>query len=315
MRLAPGPLCKALLDSLRRNARRNRIFGGAGTFGPPPRRSPACGRLLADVLIVAVALTAAPAAADGHGQGSGPPQSQIVCGLGQSAVQRASGGVWVLSRANAFDTSGQKLCIRPAPGGRPGFTVLDNLRYTGLWQAYPFTGVGCAYYLCSPGTSLPVQVRRLPSWASTSFSWRAGGARGSWNASYDIWLDDSDQISTEDDGAEIMIWLRPNTSLNSGFHLAWVGGRLYWWTTWVHCDAAGICWHYVQFRFTGPWFARHRMWFVLDGVRGLLLVPFLRFLEGRRLVSPSWWLTSIHAGYEIVSGGKGLQTTWFNAHT
>jgi hypothetical protein len=26
------------------------------------------------------------------------------------------------------------------------------------------------------------------------------------------------------------------------------------------------------------------------------------------LVFPAWWLTSVHAGYELVSGGKGLTT-------
>jgi hypothetical protein len=39
-----------------------------------------------------------------------------------------------------------------------------------------------------------------------------------------------------------------------------------------------------------------------------------RFLEQRGLVLPSWWLTSVHAGYELVSGGKGLTTTWFKVH-
>jgi hypothetical protein len=40
-------------------------------------------------------------------------------------------------------------------------------------------------------------------------------------------------------------------------------------------------------------------------------MPFVRFLERRRMVHRSWWLTSVHAGYELVSGGGGLTTTWF----
>ena len=35
---------------------------------------------------------------------------------------------------------------------------------------------------------------------------------------------------------------------------------------------------------------------------------------GGTQVGASWWLTSVHAGYELVSGGKGLTTTWFNVH-
>ena len=65
-----------------------------------------------------------------------------------------------------------------------------------------------------------------------------------------------------------------------------------------------ICWNYIQFRFTQT----------TAGVRSLWLMPFVRFLEARGLILPSWWLTSVHAGYELVSGGKGLETTWFNFH-
>jgi hypothetical protein len=255
-------------------------------------------------LVISALNVSAPVLAAGVGGGaSGPPTATVICGLSDRSVQQASGGIWVVTRANAFDTSGQRLCIS-APANRPGFTILDNLRYTGNWQAYPFTGVGCAYWLCSHGTDLPRQVSRLPGWANTSFSWRGNGASGSWNASYDIWFDDSRQISTEDDGAELMIWLKPNTGLNSLYRWVSVGGRHYWFIHWRPCDRAGICWNYLQFRFP-------RM---VHGVRWLHLVPFLRFLERQGLIRPSWWLTSVHAGYEIVSGGKGVTTTWFNAH-
>lgn len=37
--------------------------------------------------------------------------ASTACGLAQRITQQASGGVWVISRANAYDTSGQRLCI------------------------------------------------------------------------------------------------------------------------------------------------------------------------------------------------------------
>jgi hypothetical protein len=257
-------------------------------------------------LTVAAALAvvpAVPAAADTHGSGSGPPVSQPVCGLMDRAVQEASGGVWVLSRANAFDTSGQKLCVQPAADGRPGFRILNSLRYTGAWQAYPFTGVGCAYYLCSPGTKLPRQVWRLPASLNTSWTWR-GRSRGAWNAAYDIWFDDSNQISTEDDGAELMIWLKPTPNYHPTSIRAWIGQRWYWFTHWRTCDRARICWNYLQFRFPQR----------TQSVRNLPLMPFFEWCIRHGLIQWRWWLTSIHAGYELVSGGAGLMTTWFNVH-
>jgi hypothetical protein len=222
------------------------------------------------------------------------------CGLTNWISQEASGGVWTLSRANAFDTSGQTLCITAHSG--VGFTVDNNLRYTGLWQAYPYTGVGCAYGLCTHGTDLPKQVGRLPYWANTSFSWRSNGAQGSWNASYDIWFDTRNQITTEDNGAELMIWLKTNVGYAD--QLVRVGKHWFYFSHWRPCDPSGICWNYVRFIFTG----------VLGGVKNLWLMPFIRYAEARGLISPSWWMTSVHAGYELVSGGKGLETTWFNFH-
>jgi hypothetical protein len=240
---------------------------------------------------------------------------QVACGLHQRITQQASGGTWVISRPNPFDTSGQRLCISGTTS-HPGFTIQNNLRYTGAWQAYPFTGAGCAFYLCSPGTELPIQVSGLSAAANTSFSW-TGSAPGSWNASYDIWFDHSNQVTAQDDGAELMIWLRPNPGYQGGVRVR-ISNRWYWFMHWRTCNSArqigvtppraspraqaGICWNYVQFRFINT----------VHSVRRLWIMPFIRFLEKRRLVLSSWWLTSVHAGYELVSGGKGLTTTQFS---
>jgi Glycosyl hydrolase family 12 len=228
------------------------------------------------------------------------PVTSTACGLAQRIDQRA-GKTWVISRPNPFDTSGQQLCIH-GNTSRPGFQIMTNLRRTGAWQAYPFTGVGCAYRLCTPGTDLPKQVRRVPRWANTSFAWH-GPAPGRWNASYDIWFDHHDQTSAQNNGAELMIWLRPNPGYRGGV-IVHVGRRRYWFMHWRACDRGGPCWNYTQFRFTR----------VVHSVWRLRLKPFIHFLERRHLVSRSWWLTSVHAGYELVEGGKGLTTTWFNAH-
>jgi hypothetical protein len=267
------------------------------------------------VIVIVVVILLGAALSGGMGLAQDTRAADVACGLHQRITQRGSGGVWVISRPNAFDTSGQQLCISGSTT-RPGFTDLDNLRYTGAWQAYPFTGVGCAYNLCSPGTDLPMLVRDLPAAANTSFDW-TGSAPGNWNASYDVWFDHYDQITAQDDGAELMIWLQSNPGYGGGVRVQ-ISKRWYWFQTWLTCNSArqtgvtpprvspghraGICWNYVQFRFPSPVHGVHRLW----------LMPFIRYLEGRGLVRPSWWLTSVHAGYELVSGGKGLTTTWFN---
>jgi len=258
-------------------------------------------------LVLVLLTSALPASAGGVG-GSGSGAPQVICGLDHRAVQESSGGTRVIIRPNPFGTT-QRLCVE-LYGNRPEFRILTALHDSGLVQAYPFTGVGCAYSLCSPGTDLPRRVRSLPRRTESSWTWW-GPANGFWNASYDIWFDTRDQTTTQDNGAELMIWLRTPPGYNPG-HLVWVDGGWFWFTHWrtghTVCGA-GRCvlqsWNYIQFRFPRT----------THSVRQLRLLPFIQFAIGQGLISPSWWLTSIHAGYELWSGGRGLATTWFNART
>jgi hypothetical protein len=235
-----------------------------------------------------------------------PPNDTVAtgtpaCGLTQRIVQESSGGIWTYSRPNAFDVSGQRYCIRPN-ASTPGFTVMNNLRYTGLWQAYPFTGVGCAYNYCTRNTDLPKRVSSLPYGANVSWSWRGANAPGIWNAAFDDWFDKSDNTTTQNNGAELMIWLRTMPGYGGGQRVR-IGHRWYWFLHW-RAHNGPVSWWYVQFRTMKT----------VTGVKNLWLKPFLTFMKRRGLMQPSWYLTSIHAGYEIVSGSKGLHTTWFNAH-
>ncbi|HEV2243576.1 MAG TPA: hypothetical protein VGR98_21200 [Streptosporangiaceae bacterium] len=260
-------------------------------------------------IVLALMTSAAPALA-GHGSGSGPVGLQTICGLDHRVMQNASGGIKVISRPNPFGTTWH-LCVRLS-GSRPGFHITTNVPFTGQVQAFPFTGVGCAYRLCSEGTDLPRRVRSLSPRIESSWTWQ-GTTNGLWNAAYDIWFDTRDQITTQDNAAELMIWLRTPPGYPQG-RLVWVNGigwfRFMHWVTGTEvCGKRGPCqrltWHYIQFRFP------HTVYWV----RGLRLMPFIQFAIHQGLISPSWWLTSVHAGYELWSGGRGLSTTWFNART
>lgn len=232
-----------------------------------------------------------------------PTQAQAVsgntaCGLSQRITQESSGGIYVLSRPNPFDTT-QRFCIQS--DSRPGFSILNNLAYNGTVRAFPFTGIGCAYSLCSRNTDLPKRVSTLPYAANTSWAWQ-GNSNGIWNASYDLWFDKADQTVRQDNGAELMIWLRTMPGYNGG-QLVHVGKHWFMFMHWKACNN-GICWNYIQFRYLHT----------VHGVKQIWLRPFLKYAESRGLLKPFWYLTSVHAGYEIWSGGKDLSTTWFNAH-
>jgi hypothetical protein len=184
---------------------------------------------------------------------------------------------------------------------RPGFSILSNIRYDGRVEAFPFTGVGCAYSLCSRNTDLPKRVGRL-SHATSSWTW-SGNSGGFWNASYDLWFDTRDQVTTQDNGAELMIWLRTPPGYGGGTPVT-IGSHRYRFMAWrTHHD--GISWNYIQFRATST----------VHSVSGLRLWPFIHYATYHHLIRWGWWLTSVHAGYELWSGGRGLSTTSFNVHS
>lgn len=246
--------------------------------------------VLAVILLPTCALPATATAVS-----SGP-----VCGGSERAAQESSGGVWTISRPNPFAGMTSKFCLQPNTSG-PGFRLLNSVQFNGNVRAYPFTGVGCAYDLCSRNTDLPKRVRALPGNANTSWDWR-GTTSGEWNASYDLWFDKRNQITGQDNGAELMIWLRTMPGYPAGT-LVHISKHWYRFMHWTTCND-GTCWHYIQFRTQSTVHGVHQLW----------IGPFIRYAEQRGLISPSWWLTSVHAGYELWSGGRGLSTTWFNVH-
>jgi hypothetical protein len=243
---------------------------------------------------LAIAATARPASG-----------TQPVCGMAQRAVTQASGSVWVLSRPNPFGlpaAQAARFCVQPAAG--PGFTIQNNVPFDGAVRAFPFTGLGCAYSLCSRSTGLPKQVRALPRGADMSWDWR-GSPPGEYNAALDLWFGKTAQITSQDTGAELMVWLHTPAGYGPGVHFQWVkiGHRHYWFTYW-RAHHGALSWWYIQFRLPSTTHGVHQLW----------MRPFIRYAEARGLLQPSWWLTSVHAGYELWSGGRGLETTWFNAH-
>lgn len=223
--------------------------------------------------------------------------------MAQRTVAQASGGIWTLSRPNPFgepNAQAAKFCIRPKGDG---FTITRNVPYDGAVRAFPFTGVGCAYNLCSRNTDLPKQVSHLPEAANMSWTWRGGG-NAYWNAALDLWFSKTDQITSQDNGAEIMVWLHtPPAYVPAPSRLVRLGHRWWWFTAWRSHHGA-ISWWYVQFRATRT----------VHGVKQMWMRPFVRYAEARGLLKAAWWLTSVHAGYEMWSGGRGISTTWFNTH-
>src|ERR1044071_9642637 len=160
-------------------------------------------------LVAAAALVvASPAQAD----------TQICEQYGSTTIQ----GRYVVQN-NRWGSSAQQ-CINVTSTGFSITAQQGSAATNGAPLSYPSVFFGCHYTNCSPGTNLPIQVSQISS-ASSSFSYTY--TSGTYNASYDIWLDPTPRT----DGVnqmEIMIWFNRQGSIQpigSVVGTASVGGR------------------------------------------------------------------------------------------
>jgi Glycosyl hydrolase family 12 len=170
-------------------------------------------------------------------------------------------------------------------------------------MAYPYIFLGCSWSICSKGTVLPLRAYRLDSPEVTWHTVQRAGGR--WNAALDLWFNKTRDISTQADGAELMIWidarhLRPPRRAP----IVWADHTRWYLLHWVP-TRKGVSWNLIIFRRVHP----------VQRLNHLHLHPFIRRSEHLGLVRKRWYLLNVEAGFEIWRGGRGLGTTKFWART
>jgi hypothetical protein len=179
-----------------------------------------------------------------------------------------------------------------------GFTITQanhNNPTNGAPASYPSVYLGCHYNTCSTGTNLPMQVSQISS-ATSSISYTFAG--GTFDAAYDIWLDPSPRRDGQN-ATEIMIWFNRQGSIQpvgSPVGNTTIGGRT--WQVWQ----GNTGWNVISYVAPSP--IASWSFSVLD---------FINDVRSRGLVTNSWYLTSIQAGFEPWIGGAGLAVNSFSA--
>ncbi len=180
-----------------------------------------------------------------------------------------------------------------------GFSIVSqqgSAPTNGAPLSYPSVFFGCHYTNCSPGTNLPLQVSQISS-VPTNINYTYVG--GTYNASFDIWLDPTPKR----DGVnqmEIMIWFNrqgPIQPIGSSVGNGNVGGRT--WDVWRGINGSNNVISYVAPSPITSWSFN-----VLD---------FVNDIRNRGAITNSWYLTSIQAGFEPWNGGVGLAVDNFSA--
>ena len=223
---------------------------------------------------------------------AGPAHADVtICDqYGSTTIQ----GRYVVQN-NRWGTSAQQ-CINVTSSGFQITSQQGSSPTNGAPVSYPSAFLGCHYTNCSPGSTLPMQVSRIRS-ATSSINYRYTG--GTYNASYDIWLDPTPKTNGVNQ-MEIMIWFNRQGSIQpigSAVGTTNVGGRS--WQVWRGNNGGNNVISYVAPSPINSW-----SFSVLD---------FINDVRNRGAITNSWYLTSIQAGFEPWNGGTGLAVDNFSA--
>jgi outer membrane biosynthesis protein TonB len=170
---------------------------------------------------------------------------------------------------------------------------------SGAPVSYPAIYLGCHYTVCSPNSPLPMQISQISSAPSSTTETYPGS--GTYDAAYDIWLNDTTDVSTTQK-TEIMIWMSHAGSVQPiGSQTGSVSLAGYSWAVWTGNNGSNNVVSYElgsgisSFSFN-----------VMDFVNDTLS-------RGSQYGNSSWYLSSVQDGFEPWSGGVGLAVSNFSA--
>ena len=163
---------------------------------------------------------------------------------------------------------------------------------------YPAIYLGCQYSVCSPNSPLPMQINKIGSATSSTTETYTGS--GTYDAAYDIWLNDTTDVSKVQK-TEIMIWMTRAGSVQPiGSQTGSASLAGYSWSVWEGNNGGNNVVSYLGSGISSFNFS------VMDFVNDTLS-------RGSKYGNSSWYLTSIQNGFEPWSGGVGLAVSNFSA--
>ncbi|HEV2784179.1 MAG TPA: cellulose binding domain-containing protein [Actinophytocola sp.] len=226
-----------------------------------------------------------------------PAQAVVTCEkFGTLSIQNGrynvQNNVWGADTAQCIDTTAS------------GFTVTQanhNNATNGAPAAYPSVYFGCHWGNCTAGSGLPLQASTSAFAGIRTSVGMAYPSAGTWNASYDLWFDPTPRTNGQNTGAEIMVWLNRQGSIQPiGSRVASVSLLGATWDVWF----GNIGWNVVSYVRTS---ATTSLNFAVN--------DFYADAIARGYAQRSWYLTSIQAGFEPWIGGAGLAVTAFSVTT
>lgn len=225
-----------------------------------------------------------------------PAQAVTICEkYGSTTVQ---GGRYIIQN-NVWGADTAQ-CINTTDSGFSITTANHNKPTNGAPASYPSIYAGCHYGNCSSGSGMPIQASSS-GFANYRTSVSMTYASGTYNAAYDVWFDPTPRTNGQNTGAELMIWLNRQGSIQpigSRVGSANINGAT--WDVWF----GNIGWNVISYMRTS---ATTSLNFTIES--------FYSDMVSRGYGQRNWYMTSIQAGFEPWIGGAGLAVNTFSVTT
>jgi hypothetical protein len=199
-------------------------------------------------------------------------------------------------------TAGQNITY--GPGTKLKVTVQNGTGANGSPAGYPSIFTGNFSGGSTMGSGLPRAVSAITAGSvQTSWTWASNGATGSYNAAYDVWFStgsNGDPGAAGPSGGYLMVWYHKpsgNQPIGAIVASATIAGKT--WNVWYGNNSGNgkpVVSYAAQTDITSMTYS---------------LGDFIRDAVTRGYLQNSWYLTNVFSGFEIWSGGVGLETTDF----
>ncbi|MEY8017315.1 GH12 family glycosyl hydrolase domain-containing protein [Mycobacterium servetii] len=200
---------------------------------------------------------------------------------------------------NAYNIGGGQQTITVSSTGFAITALTGSAPTNGAPLSYPSVYLGGAYNNISPHSPLPDQLSQIQT-ATSSISYTYPSS-GTYDASYDIWLNPTPNTSTVNQ-QEIMIWFNhvgPIQPVGSDVGTATIDGKQF--AVWEGYNGQNQVVSYVADSPINSWNNMNVLGFV-DNTE-----------TWEPSVNSSWYLTSIQAGFEPWNGSVGAAVDTFSA--
>jgi hypothetical protein len=220
--------------------------------------------------------------------------------LCNSQTAAAGGGAYILQ--NDEWGSSEPECI--STDGGADFTLASDSIANATSTApggYPSLYKGCHWGACTTGSGLPLQVSALTTGKVTTSWTTTQPGTGSYDVAYDIWFNQTPTTTGQPNGAELMIWLNHNGTVQPyGSQIATVstGGHTY--DLWFGNQG----WNTISYALTTG----------TTSVTNLDIDQIVADAVSRGYIQKTWYLIDVEAGFELWQGGVGLTTKTFTVN-